>query len=205
MARKTAFVNDMILQSLKQNQQTVSPIVKSLTILDDEMKEILENTKLEQHEKIQLFSQVLQQYRNTRDNLDVQTKSTPAIILESNISDALAGSYRDADIIETIPSTFKNKARNLLRIIKADDRMKWNKHGVVTYNGETLNNSNIIDLVNDVVRQRKHSQPEGWRQFAHALHTLNVPKDLIGNPRRKNVNIHEKPSTSDQAVQWDNI
>ena len=53
MARKTAFVNEMILQSLKQNQQVVSPILKTMTKLDDKIKEVLDDNSLNEHSKVQ--------------------------------------------------------------------------------------------------------------------------------------------------------
>ena len=202
----------MILQTLKENKQTASPIVKTITKLDDEIKEILEDEKLDQHKKILLYSHVLQQYLNTRQNMETSQKIQPItpINLERNNSQELSKPHEDKSILETISSTFKNKAKNLLRFIK-NDRIKWNDNGVVSYNGETMNNSNIIDLVNDVISPRnrvqiQHSQPENWKEFAHALYALNVPKDLIGNPSRRNVSIYEKSQQhNNKAVKWESM
>ena len=37
MARKTAYVNEMILKTLNQHQQTVPPTVQNAATLDDEV------------------------------------------------------------------------------------------------------------------------------------------------------------------------
>ena len=192
MARKTAFVNDMILQTLKQHQQVVPSIVKTITKLDDKIKDILENDQINEHRKLQLYSQALQQYMNTRRNLKIDTETTP-ISTPLNPSGGEIEQvknndpYTEESIIETIPRTLRAKAKNLLKFIKVNNKINWNDSGVVTYNDEEMKNSNIIDLVNDVIRPRKSSQPNNWREFANALHQLNIPKDLIGNPKRKDI------------------
>ena len=40
--------------------------------------------------------------------------------------------------------------------------------------------SNIIDLVNDVIRHRNGSEPTGWQAFAEGLRDMNIPQDVIG-------------------------
>ena len=47
MARKTAFVNEMILKTLNQHQRIVPPTVQKAATLDDEVGEILtEKTRM---------------------------------------------------------------------------------------------------------------------------------------------------------------
>ena len=43
MARKTAFVNEMILKTLNQQQKIFTPAVQKAAILDDEVGEIFEH------------------------------------------------------------------------------------------------------------------------------------------------------------------
>ena len=59
--------------------------------------------------------------------------------------------------------------------------MSWDEDGTVKLYGKPIQGSNIIDLVNDVVRQRKGSEPTGWQLFAEGLRKLNIPQDVIGN------------------------
>jgi hypothetical protein len=52
------------------------------------------------------------------------------------------------------------------------------------YKGETVRGSNVVDLVNDVLRKRKYFNPQGWETFGEALREANVPQDLIGHEDR---------------------
>ena len=187
MSRKTAFVNDMVLQSLKQNQQVVSPIVKTITKIDDKIKDILDNKEMDEYKKVQLYSQTLQEYLNTRNNLTAPSdSSTPSIPVEAPPADKQEFSpYGEYSIIDTMPVVYRNKAKHLLRIIKNNDNIKWDDNGVVSYKDNVMKHSNIVDLVHDVIRPRKHSQPNNWLEFTTALHELNVPQNLIGNPKRR--------------------
>ncbi|GBP12436.1 Uncharacterized protein F54H12.2 [Eumeta japonica] len=56
--------------------------------------------------------------------------------------------------------------------------------GTVIINKETVPGTNIVNLINDVLRPLK-SEPIGWEQFATILKEINVPITLIGNPNRR--------------------
>ena len=47
MATKTAYVNEMIIKTLNQNQQTVPPAVQKAGSLDDEVGKILNRNNRE--------------------------------------------------------------------------------------------------------------------------------------------------------------
>ena len=76
--------------------------------------------------------------------------------------------------------------------------MKWNERGEFEYRGQLIKNSNLTDLVNDVLRKRKKaSDPLGWETFAEVLQRSNVPQELIGNPTRWSYMREEKKSKTD--------
>ena len=56
MARKTAFVNEMILKTLNQHQQTVPRAVHKAATLD----EILNRKNVNDHDEAKMYSDVLQ-------------------------------------------------------------------------------------------------------------------------------------------------
>jgi hypothetical protein len=64
----------------------------------------------------------------------------------------------------------KTKAELLVRKMKADPNIAWSEKG-----------SNVVDLVNDVLRKRNYFNPQGWETFGEALRVANVPQDLIGH------------------------
>ena len=62
--------------------------------------------------------------------------------------------------------------------------MSWDDGGTVKLYGTSIPGSNIIDLVNDVIRHHKGSEPTGWQAFAEGLRDMNIPQDVIGNRER---------------------
>lgn len=88
------------------------------------------------------------------------------------------------EIVEAIPKMYKNKAKMLLNRLESSKDVSWDERGEVTIKGNILLGSNNIDLVSDVVRPRKTSNPFGWQQFLTFLKELNIPREFITNPRR---------------------
>ena len=54
----------------------------------------------------------------------------------------------------------------------------------MVFKGTTIPGTNIVDLVNDSLRQRKNFNPEGWELFSKALGHLNVPEGIVRNENR---------------------
>ena len=68
--------------------------------------------------------------------------------------------------------------------MKSSPDISWNEKGELKYKGETVQGSNVEDLVNDVLHKRKYFNPQGWETFGEALREANVPQDLIGHEDR---------------------
>ena len=87
-------------------------------------------------------------------------------------------------ILQSVPKTMQRKAELLLGMIKNNNNLTWDEQGVVSYKGKRIHGSNIIDLINDTIRQRKGVEPRGWKTFSKALHESNIPEEVIGIPSR---------------------
>ena len=100
----------------------------------------------------------------------------------------MSSSPEEPDIHEpllvTIPRAFRTKAGLLYKLLQRDNNITWDERGTVYIKGQKLVGSNIIDLISDVSRSRKNSNPQGWKSFCDVLQASNIPRDLIGNPRR---------------------
>ena len=81
------------------------------------------------------------------------------------------------------PKTLRTKASWMLSDLSSKG-LKWNERGELYNDGKILPGTNILELINDVLRERKNSNPLGWRYFAQLLHDYNIPKNLIQNPKR---------------------
>ena len=84
----------------------------------------------------------------------------------------------DKQIIDSVPETMQNRAKLLIQKPKDhSDIIGWNDNGQLVLEGSIVPNSNIVDLVNDVMRKRKGFNPERSNTFAKALAKINVPED----------------------------
>ena len=72
-------------------------------------------------------------------------------------------------VIDSVPSTMKRKAQLLVSLLKTNPNVSWEDDGTVKLYGKSIQGSNIIDLVNDVIRHLKGSEPTGWQAFAEGL------------------------------------
>lgn len=189
MARKTAFVNEMILKTLNQHQQTVPPTVKTAASLDEEINTILKRQDMTDYDKAKLYSEILQKYLTVKEKIfptAIPPTSTSVIsesIQESNKS-TQGGQYNDASIIQTVPKKYQSRAANMIRFLRQQNNIQWDDKGRVLYKDEIIPESNIIDLINDQMRSRKNINPVGFQVFSKALKEMNVPTELIGNKNR---------------------
>jgi hypothetical protein len=100
-------------------------------------------------------------------------------VIETETKDAI-----EEEILESVPKTMKTKAELLVWKMKADHSIAWSEKGELKYKGETVRGSNVVYLVNDVLRKRKYVNLQGWETFGEALREANVPQYWIGHEDR---------------------
>ena len=71
------------------------------------------------------------------------------------------------------------------------DVISWNDNGQLVLESSIVPNSNIGDLVNDVIRKRKGFNPEHSNTFTKALAKIYVPEDYVRNPDRIKILKHQ--------------
>ena len=155
--------------------------VKDMDTLDKKMESILEREDLSTDERLKLYDQSFTRYLNVHDDywprpVVSKVSTSPPAVIETETKDAI-----EEEILESVPKTMKTKAELLVRKMKADPSIAWSEKGELKYKGETVRGSNVVDLVNDVLRKRKYFNPQGWETFGEALREANVPQDLIGH------------------------
>ena len=87
----------------------------------------------------------------------------------------------------SLPKTFQQPASFLLKELeKFPQRVQWdNNTNELTIDGKRMVGSNLIDLVGDVLRNRKSVSPPMYSNaFLQLLADLNVPEDFIRNKSR---------------------
>ena len=158
--------------------------VKVMDTLDKKMESILEREDLSTDERLKLYDQSFTRYLNVHDDYSPRpvvskVSASPPAVIETETKNAI-----EEEILESVPKTMKTKAELLVWKMKEDPNIAWSEKGELKYKGETVRGSNVVDLVNDVLRKRKYFNPQGWETFGEALLEANVPQDLIGHEDR---------------------
>lgn len=169
--------------------------------LDGEMNNILKHPTKDDAEKWKLYQQALQRYlffaNESRKPLrvDVYEKADNAdgkiANKEQFKTDVKSAGTREEEkgeatqarkIISAVPAKFNAKAKLLMGMLsEASTRLTWNNDGAISLDGVPVPGTNIVDLVNHTMRNRKTFDPVGRVPFARFLHALNVPREYVGN------------------------
>jgi hypothetical protein len=137
--------------------------------LDKKMESILEREDLSTDERLKLYDQSLTRYLNVHDDyrprpVVSKVSTSPPAVIETETKDAI-----EEEILESVPKTMKTKAELLVRKMNADPNIAWSEKWELKYKGETVRGSNVVYLVNDVLRKRKYFNPQGWETIGEAL------------------------------------
>lgn len=82
-------------------------------------------------------------------------------------------------LVSMTPKPFQSRAQSLFEFV--EDRMKFTDKGeMINSDGTTVEGSNITDLVQHAVRDRRRNIiPEGWSPFLNVLRDSNAPRMLM--------------------------
>ena len=204
-ARKMALVDSRMLDTLRSPPPSTDTLGKKVQALDDEMKTILDRKDLDDRTKVTLYNQVLQLYNVLSDKhvkepervVTVNESGTGAGAVGAGATEGAVGAPAtgiEADVVDTVPKTMQGKARRLMEHLKRD--IAWTARGELIHEDVPVAGSNVVDLVNDLLRKRK-TDPTGWQPFARQLRAMNLPMELVGNvTRRAYIRQATTPTTS---------
>ena len=206
-ARKMVLMDPRLLNTLRSPPPSTDTLGKKVQALDDEMMTILHRKDLVDRTKVTLYNQVLQRYNALSDKhvkepvrvvslnesmsaaaaaapSGLGTGVEPGIVVEGTVGapTTSATSGIEADVVDTVPKTMQVKARRLMEHLKRD--IAWTTRGELIHEGVPIVGSNVVNLVNDMLRERK-TDPIGWQPFARQLRAINLPMELIGNTSRR--------------------
>jgi len=192
-------VDPRMINSLQSKAPPVpDAATESLRDMDQQMRGVLDRNDMNLEDKANLYQQTLWRYLKRFGQYKDKPLGTVQIRQDERTKAVLSGSETPAtdegkndpavieqDVLESVPKTMRSRAERLLQRLKSHPGITWNPRGEIEYQGQLIKNSSLTDLVNDVLRKRRNiAEPVGWRAFATALHHLNVPPDLVGNPER---------------------
>lgn len=86
----------------------------------------------------------------------------------------------DLDLLSDLPPVGKSNAMFLLQSMKnAEELISWNKQGIVSFEGQRDNKTNIKDILNYCLRTQAMDVPRGASRFLKVAQTLNVPNNFF--------------------------
>lgn len=169
---------------------STQPYARQMSDLDESMKIILDRSDLSEAEKVKLYNQALQKYIVYEDKSHQPPPPIRVTLTENekHAADAIMNTGdMEAEVVESVPKNYRKKVTLLLERLKRNPDLSWNQNGEMLYKGQLHPNSNMLDLVNDVIRKRKGFNPTGWQTFVDVLSEMNIPRELVGNPDRRSI------------------
>ena len=142
------------------------PNVSATASLQRDLSSVMANEDLSEAEKSQLYGQTLHKFKTAHQKALKETSLFPQSDPSSSKMNQL--------VIDSVPSTMKRKAQLLVSLLKTNPNVSWEDDGTVKLYGKSIPGSNIIYLVNDVIRHRKGSEPTGWQAFAEGLRDMSL-------------------------------
>lgn len=212
-AKKMIIVSPEVLQrvqNMQQHQQQPSSTASvsklagdTVSGLDREMYRLLNDKNINDHDKWDQYNQVLQRYLHFASQ-----KRKPIQLPIIDLSDDVDGGRSaklipqslvgNEEILDTFTKTYKKDVKNFLKAIDGKkDLISWDNDGVVYIEGDKIPHSNIIDLLHDVIRARKSTQPPGWKRLMHVLKEINIPNEFVTNPFSREYLVRIKGGKSD--------
>ena len=169
-------------------ERLMTPIKREISELDGNLLEIINNSDLNEEEKVTWYNQTLAKFqklynmkRQSPINADVRSEKSPSSDLK----------------LWGIPPQYTKKAQTLLDFIQTKTDLDVGVNGNVAINGQQIANSNIVDLIHKAVtpRSRLHSL-QGWQEFKKFLEKNNTPQSMLATDFANSSLAPSKLSTS---------
>jgi len=196
-AKKMVIISQDALQKINNQGAQPAKVKDTASELDSEMLRLLNDKTLSDQDKWNQYQQVLQRFLHfSAENR--KPLHLPLVDIPGEGTPRRNNALGVEEIIDTFPKTYKQDARNLLRVLQRRvDLFDWDNDGLIYISGERVPNSNVTDVLHDVIRARKSTQPTGWHQFMHVLKQINMPHEFITNPFSREFLTRLKESPSD--------
>ena len=152
-----------VKNAIKKNLQEKTDIITSN--LDEEGKQKKLNRNIE------TFSVLSEKVLN-------KTLKAPPVVVAKN---------RNVVEYDLLPKQVQGLAGKIVDIIKKSKKIKIHANGEISIQNKKLKNSNINDLIADVLRNRKQGLPPHGEKFIHFLSEINLPQSFIKNKKRLNL------------------
>ena len=155
------------------------PLITHMSNLDLEMDKILQDKQLPMEQKFRQYQTALYRYQVSQHERDKPKIKEQLPVVESK-------RFPKEQLLADVPRQKQRNARLLVEFIENIPELSLTDKNEIRINNETIPNSNIIDLMADLTRDRREGPPpRGFQEFSALLHEHNVPLEAIGNRKRR--------------------
>lgn len=174
--------------SSSRDQLFTHPNVKKTKELDGEIDKILRDKNLSDYEKNEQFSNKLNDFV-TNFRTSITTPKNEALLGKPTLDDEFSMPAPSLpsleDNLSSIPDSYQQSAKKLIRFIKNSGSFSWNENGQLIYKGKLIPGSDVGQLLNDAVRNKKIvSNEETFENFLSALKSEGYPIQKILNRKK---------------------
>jgi hypothetical protein len=174
-------------------------MVEHLSELDQRMQNILRSKNLSEDEKATLYLQILQKYTHfSIERTTPESVPEPEITTEEEEAEPIVKTEQDEfeeKVVSAAPVQYKDTAKDIFQFLKSQNSLKWNNKGEIVYQEELVPRTNIVDLVSDLLRNRKKA-PVGRNVFLNALRDIKFPVHFdVSEKLNKSVKIVKRKPT----------
>ncbi|KXJ07349.1 hypothetical protein AC249_AIPGENE14792 [Exaiptasia diaphana] len=193
MAKKMVLIpeNSYLSSSVNPYQDIqTAPTVKAMSKLEKELSSLLSRKDLPDDEKMKLYEQIMQKYlefnKQRHEEVEVTAPSQSPDTNTRSDPQKERQQIVEEEILDSIPRSSRSKAQRLLNRLKQNQNVLYfNTNGEMVYDGKPVSGTNIVDLIRDVMTDRKNFSPSNRELFSRGLARVNIPLDWIGNKNRK--------------------
>ena len=200
--KKFVVISEEEYERLKKRQKIISnPTKREFIESEKQMKDVLNESEIPNDEKIRLFTENLNHMKKQYDELNKPKQVRVVTNHQKNPEEAIAKREEEAEslenrssleksIIKSLPKSNQVTGELILNHLKNFPKIiKWNEFGELIYKDETIRESNLTDLISNVLLQKKSTTPPLLHEtiFLKALSETNAPETWIKNKSKKKI------------------
>ena len=185
-------------ERLKKRPKISNPIKREFFESEKQMKDVLNESEIPNDEKIRLFTENLNHMKKQYDELIKPKQVRLATNQEKDPEEPIAKEEEslvnkpslENSLIKSLPKSNQVTAELILNHLKNFPKIiKWNEFGELIYKDETIRESNLTDLISNVLSQKKSTAPPLLHEtiFLKALSETNAPETWIKNKSKKKI------------------
>ena len=94
--------------------------------------------------------------------------------------------YIKASVCEKLPPRLQWEVKPLVKLLEQVSEVDWDQKQQLVLGGETVANSNIIDLIRALISDKHYSKyPKGWFKLVGALQNNKISKEFMDSSLRR--------------------